>query len=379
MSGPLEGIRVVEIAGLAPGPFCGMLLADYGAEVILVERRGAGTSDLEASTALLNRGKSSIAVDLKDPRGVDVFLRLVDTADALIEPFRPGVAERLGVGPTVVLARNPAIVYGRLTGWGQDGPFAAMAGHDINYIALSGALEAIGPEGTPPVAPINYLGDFAGGGMLLALGICAALVERGRSGRGQVIDAAMVDGSALLSTFVHQLRARGRWLEGRAQNGLNGGAHYYGTYECADGKFLAVGPVEPHFYAQLVAWLGFDEGELPDQFDRSEWPEMKRRFAGRLATKSRDEWCESIEGLDVCVAPVLSLAEAPDHPHNRARSAFVDVGGIVQPAPAPRFGRTSATIAGPPPTPGESTAAVLTTLGLDADEISELVSAGIVG
>lgn len=363
----------MEIAGIGPGPFCAMMLADMGADVVRVDR-AQGVSGLPGNNSfdLINRGRRSVGVDLKNPDGVEVVLRLVDQADALIEGFRPGVAERLGVGPDVCLERNPRLVYGRMTGWGQDGPMAQAAGHDINYISLAGALEPIGRAGERPMPPLNLIGDFGGGGMLLAYGIVCGLLEAKQSGHGQVVDAAMVDGAAVLMTFIHGLRAMGFWEDGRGTNLLDTGAWFYEVYETADGKFVSVGSLEPQFYAELLRLSGLDQDDLPAQMDRSTWPAMKERIAEVFKTKTRDEWCSLMEGTDVCFAPVLSMEEAPDHPHNRARGTFIEVGGVTQPGPAPRFSRTAAEIKGPPPIPGQHTDEVLGEWGFSPDEILKL-------
>ncbi|WP_436520343.1 CaiB/BaiF CoA transferase family protein [Actinoplanes sp. HUAS TT8] len=343
----LTGVKVVELAGLAPGPFGCMVLADLGADVVLVERPG-GTGPFVPPNGPLQRGRRTVTLDLKSPDGLAGLLALVEKADVLVEGYRPGVAERLGFGPETCEKINPRIVYGRMTGWGQDGPLARAAGHDIDYLAVAGALDPIGRAGERPHAPINLLADFAGGGMLLAVGVLAALLERERSGLGQVVDAAMVDGSALLTTFLHGMLATGTWRGGRGENLLDGGAPFYDTYRAADGGHLAVGALEPQFYAALLKGLGLDDDpDLPGQFERRRWPELRDAFTERFAARTRDEWAETFAGLDACVSPVLTPAEAPGHPHNRARSAFVEVGGVVQPAPAPRFGRTPASVPEP--------------------------------
>jgi alpha-methylacyl-CoA racemase len=345
-AGPLVGLKVVELAGLAPAPFATTVLADLGADVVRVDRAKPGFDVLVFPNDPLSRSRRWIGVDTKQPAGRDVVLRLIDDADVLIEGFRPGVTERLGLGPDVCLERNPGLVYGRVTGWGQDGPLAQTAGHDINYIGLAGALEPIGRAGERPVPPLNLLGDFGGGGMLLAMGVLAALVERAGSGRGQVVDASMVDGAALLTTGLHGLRNIGLWNKGRGNNMLDGGAPFYDTYQASDGGYLAVGSLEPQFYAALLKGLELDDDpDLPGQFDVKAWPELRRRFTERFLTKTRDEWAAIFEPLDACVSPVLSLTEAPAHPHNQARNAFISVDGVTQPAPAPRFART------PPATP----------------------------
>ena len=374
--GPLAGIRVVELAGIGPGPFAAMLLADLGAEVLRVDRPAASRP---AWPTVLARGRRSVAVDLKHPDGPGVVLGLVDAADALVEGFRPGVAERLGIGPDPCLARNPRLVYGRVTGWGQDGPWRLAAGHDVDYVALAGALHPIGQAGGPPVPPLNLVGDFGGGGMLLALGVVAALLEASRSGRGQVVDAAMVDGAALLTTQFHELLAAGLWREERGANLLDGGAPFYGVYETADGRHLAVGALEPQFWAELLERLGLDAAELPAQLDRNGWPELRERLAALFRTRPRDEWCELLAGTDACVAPVLGLGEAPAHRHNRARGTFVDVGGVVQPAPAPRFSRTPPDLPQPPARAGEHTDQALADWGVAPEEVARLRAAGAIG
>ncbi|GAC1536732.1 MAG: CaiB/BaiF CoA-transferase family protein [Acidimicrobiales bacterium] len=380
-TGPLAGLRVVELAGIGPGPFAAMVLADFGAEVVRVDRAGSVRGgDPDAPPPLLwDRGRRSIGVDLKHPDGVETVLRLVDQADAFIEGFRPGVAERLGLGPDVCCGRNARLVYGRMTGWGQQGPYAPTAGHDINYIALAGALEPIGRAGEPPLPPLNLIGDFGGGGMLLALGVCAALVEAGRSGKGQVIDAAMVDGAALLTTMIHGFRAMGSWSDERGTNLLDTGAHFYDVYETADGKYVSIGSIEPQFYAELLRLTGLsDDPDFGHQMDRAAWPALKERLKLVFKSRTRAQWCEVMEGTDVCFAPVLSMAEAPDHPHIRDRGTFTEVAGIVQPAPAPRFSRTPASIQRPPSHPGQHTDEVLTEWGFGAEELEALRTSGAV-
>ena len=380
MSGPLEGIRIVELAGLGPAPFAGMMLADAGADVVRIDRfdRATYPPRTEPHVDLLNRGRRSVAVDLKNPEGVEVVLRLASGADGLMEGFRPGVAERLGLGPDVCLARNPRLVYGRMTGWGQDGPMASAAGHDIDYIALAGALEPIGRAGDRPVPPLNLVGDFGGGGMLLAFGMVAAMLSARATGRGQVVDTAMVDGAAALMTMTYTLRAAGAWSDERGTNLLDTGAPFYEVYETSDGGFMAVGAIEPQFYAELLDRLGLADAGLPDQNDKSAWPEMKERFAEVFAGRTRAEWEEVFAGSDACVAPVLSPAEAPDHPHNRQRGTFTEVAGVLQPAPAPRFSATPATIRRPPPNPGQHGDDALADWGFDPDEIDRLRSAGAI-
>jgi len=380
MSGPLQGVRVVEVAGIGPGPFAAMMLADMGAEVIRVDRAQAvrGGDPARPPMDVLARGRRSIGVDLKNPDGVETVLRLVEGSQALIEGFRPGVAERLGIGPQECLARNPALVYGRMTGWGQDGPYASMAGHDINYIALAGTLHPIGRAGGPPVPPLNLVGDFGGGGMLLAFGVACGLLEAGRTGQGQVVDAAMVDGAAVLAAMFHGFTASGIWTEERGTNLLDTGAHFYDVYETADARFVSIGSIEPQFYAELLRLTGLEGEDLPHQMDRSQWAALKERLAAVFRTKTRDEWCSIMEGTDVCFAPVLSLSEAPAHPHNQARRTFVEVGGVVQPAPAPRFSRTEPSVDRPPAHAGQHTDEILAELGLDEADIAKLRAAGAV-
>ncbi len=377
--GPLSGVRVVEIASLAPAPFGCMILSDLGADVLRVDRAERCGPDARQPADPLSRGRRSLGLNLKDPAAVELLLRLIEDADVLVEGFRPGVAERLGFGPRVCAGRNPGLIFARMTGWGQDGPLAATAGHDIDYIAISGALSTVGRAGEPPVPPVNLLGDFGGGGMLLALGILAALVERAGSGLGQVVDAAMVDGSALLTSFVYGLRATGGWQDQRGSNLLDGGAPFYDTYPTADGEFMAVGALEPQFYAALLAGLGLTDAGLPGQHDRAGWPVLRQAFGQAFASRSRAEWEQVFAGTDACVSPVLSLAEAPLHPHAVARHAFVDVNGLTQPAPAPRFGRTVAAAPAAPPRPGADTDAVLTTLGLTPPDIADLRARGVIG
>jgi alpha-methylacyl-CoA racemase len=372
--GPLQGIRIVELAGIGPGPFCAMMLADMGAEVLRIDRAQNVTPERPKTPSLdlLNRGRRSVGVDLKHPEGVELVLRLLERADALIEGFRPGVMERLGLGPDVCLGRNPRLVYGRMTGWGQEGPLAHAAGHDINYIGLAGALDPIGRAGGPPVPPLNLVGDFGGGGMLLAYGIACALVERQRSGKGQVVDAAMVDGAAALMTIFHGMRHAGYWSDERGTNLLDSGAPFYDVYETKDAKWVSIGSIEPQFYRELLRLTGLEGEELPRQGDRAGWDATKRRLAQVFRAKTRDEWCAIMEGSDVCFAPVLSMGEAPQHPHNRARGTFVEVAGVPQPGPAPRFGRTPPEIARPPAWPGEHTDEALADWGVSRGEVAKL-------
>ena len=379
MRGPLASLRVVELAGLGPAPFCGMVLADLGATVIRIDRADSvvGGHTVSTQNDLLNRGKRSIGMNLKSPDAVDITLQLVAEADALIEGFRPGVAERLGLGPGQCLARNKALVYGRMTGWGQKGPYAAMAGHDINYIALSGVLDAIG-EAERPVPPLNLVGDFGGGGMVLALGILAAVLAARESGTGQVVDAAMVDGSALLSAMQHSMIAAGTWETQRESNLLDGGAPFYTTYECADGGHVAVGALEPQFYAALVEGLDLAEADLSDQSDRDGWQGLRQVFAQRFREKTRDEWADHFQGTDACVAPVLSMTEAPSHPHNMARQTFVETDGLTQPGPTPRFSDTTLPESQAPVAPGADTDFIMDSLGYSSSQIGMLRLSGTI-
>ena len=379
MSGPLTGMRVVELAGLGPAPFAAMLLADMGAEVVRIDRRErAGSSRAEPHWDLLNRGKRSVALDLKRAEGVEAVLSMVTKADGLIEGFRPGVTERLGLGPDVCLARNPRLVYGRMTGWGQDGPLAQAAGHDINYIALAGALAHIGRRDQAPTVPLNLVGDFGGGGMLLAFGMACAWLEAARSGRGQVVDAAMVDGTAVLMTMLHAFAARGAWSDVRGDNLLDTGAPFYDTYETADGRFVAVGALEPQFYQELMRLTGLDAERFGQQMDRRMWPALRAALAEAFKQHSLAEWCGRMEGSDACFAPVLTMGEAASHPHNRARGTFAEREGIRQPAPAPRFSRTVPELPASPPHPGQDTGAVLRAWGFSEAELDALERAGVV-
>jgi alpha-methylacyl-CoA racemase len=370
--GPLQGIRLLEIAGIGPGPYCAMVLADMGAEVVRVVRPGPGAYGDRPQYDLLSRGRRSICVDLKRPEGADTILRLCERADGLFEGFRPGVMERLGLGPDVCLARNPQLVYGRMTGFGQDGPLAQAAGHDIDYIALAGVLAHIGRAGQPPTPPINLIGDFGGGGLLLAFGMVCALLERVRSGKGQVVDAAMVDGAAALMTIFHGAQQSGFWKDAAGTNMLDSGAPFYDVYETADRKYVAIGAIEPQFFAELLAKLGLDAETLPGQNDPAGWPVLRERFRALFRTRTRAAWCEILEGSDACFAPVLTMAEARAHPHARSRESFVEVGGVDQPRPAPRFSRTDSAVQGPPVAAGANTDEVLSEWGFGAAEIAGL-------
>jgi alpha-methylacyl-CoA racemase len=380
MSGPLEGTRIIELAGIGPSPYTCMLLADAGADVIRIDRHPGATATKSQGPHwdLLARSRRSATVDLRKPAGAALVLDLVQRADALVEGWRPGVAERLGLGPEACWERNPKLVYGRMTGWGQDGPMATMAGHDIDYIALSGALWSVGRHDERPVPPINLVGDFGGGGMMLAFGLVAALLEAQRSGKGQVVDAAMVDGAASLMTMTFAFHQLGWWLEDRGVNILDTGAPFYEVYETADGRWFAVGAVEAQFYAELIKVMGLEDEDLPAQMDRDKWPDMKKRFADVFRTRTRDEWAELFEGTDACGAPVLSPWEAHKHPQNAARGTFVEVAGITQPAPAPRFSRTPSQVRCPPPVAGQDTDEVLGAWGVGNDRLERLRSQGVI-
>lgn len=378
--GPLKGVRVVEMASIGPAPFAVMMLADMGADVIRVDRTkpGRGLLAFDPRKELMNRSRQSVAVDLKSDTGKEVVLDLIERADILIEGYRPGVMERLGLGPDVCHARNPKLVFGRMTGWGQEGPLAHTAGHDINYIALSGVLHSIGRKGEAPTIPLNLAGDFGGGGMMMAFGVLAAYIEAQKSGQGQVVDTAMVDGSSLLMTFLHGMRALGLQTDERGSNLLDGGSPFYDVYETKDGKYISIGPIEGHFYQELIQRIGHgDDPLLQNQLNMPQFEEMRAKLAEIFHTKTRAEWTELLEGTDVCFAPVLSMSEAPDHPHAQARNAFVDVEGITQPAPAPRFSRTPGGIKNPPPHPGEHTRARLEDWGFDSARIEQLLSDGV--
>ena len=375
-------MRIIEIAGIGPGPFAAMLLADMGAEVIRIERASAvrGPAPDTPHYDVLLRGRRNVAIDLKHPEGIATLLDLVESADALIEGFRPGVMERLGIGPDECLARNPKLVFGRMTGWGQEGPYAQAAGHDINYISLSGALAHFGPEGEAPVAPLNMVGDFGGGGMFLAFGVVCALLEAQRSGQGQVVDTAMVDGSAVLMSMFWSFRETGMFDENsRGTNLLDGGAHFYGVYECSDGEYISIGSIEPQFYAELLRLTGLEGDEqFAKQMDPSEWPALKVRLTELFAQKTRAEWCEIMEMTDVCFAPILTMSDAAEHPHNIERETFIELGGMQQPAPAPRFSRTTPEVTVLPAHAGQHTQEVLADWGIGEERISTLLAEGAV-
>ncbi|THD77593.1 MAG: CoA transferase [Phenylobacterium sp.] len=371
--GPLTSLKIVEFAGIGPGPFCGMLLSDLGADVVRIDRkggRGGAPSDVTA------RGRRSVALDLKSPAAVEACLKLMDEADAILEGFRPGVMERLGLGPEVALKRNPRLVYGRMTGWGQTGPYARAAGHDMNYIAITGALAAIGTE-DKPVPPLNLVGDFGGGALYLAFGLLAGVVHARQSGQGQVIDCAMSDGAASLMAMFYGFKASGMWKDGeRRANMLDGGAHFYDTYQCADGRWISIGSIEPQFYALLLEKTGITDPDFQRQHDRAAWPQLREKLAAVIATKTQAQWTEIMAGTDVCFAPVLTLEEAPKHPHNAARQTFVEVAGVTQPAPAPRFSATPGVIQGPPPRIGAHDREALSDWGFTAGDIEALAKAG---
>ncbi len=371
--GPLQGLKVLEMAGIGPGPFCAMMLADMGAEVVRIDRLNQKGTGHRGN--VLNRGRRSIALDLKNPAAVETVLRMVADADALIEGFRPGVMERLGLGPEVCLARNPKLIFGRMTGWGQSGPLAQTAGHDINYISIAGALGAMGYSDRPPAPPLNLVGDFGGGAMYLLTGILAALHERTNSGQGQVIDAAMTDGTASLLSPFFGLMEMGMWTADRQANKLDGGAHFYGSYECSDGKYISIGSIEPQFYALLLEKCEIEDEDFLAQHDQSAWPQLKEKLVKLFLTKTRSEWSNLMEGTDVCFAPVLDLGEAPCHPHNVARDTYVEFDGVTQPAPAPRFSRTQSEIKSSAAMVGEHTEQILTDWGYSESEIERLRAA----
>jgi alpha-methylacyl-CoA racemase len=370
--GPLSGLKVLEFAGLGPAPFCGMLLSDLGADVVRIDRKGSGRDSPAEVTA---RGRRSVALDLKSPAAVEACLTLMEGADGLIEGFRPGVMERLGLGPDIALARNPRLVYGRMTGWGQTGPYARAAGHDMNYIAISGALAAIGTE-DKPVPPLNLVGDFGGGALYLAFGLLAGVIHARATGQGQVIDCAMSDGAASLMAMFYGFKAAGVWGEGRRSNLLDGGAHFYDTYRCACGRWISIGAIEPQFYQLLLEKTGITDPQFQRQMSRQAWPELREKLAAVIATRTRDDWCALMDGTDVCFAPVLTMEEAPAHAHNVARQTFVEVAGITQPAPAPRFSATPGAIQGPPPKIGADNDAALADWGFSAEAIAALKDVG---
>lgn len=383
MTGPLHGLKVVEMVGLGPSPFCAMLFADMGAEVIRIDRSKVTDDNStamppESRFDVTSRGRRSLAIDLKKPHAAETVLQLIDRADVVIEGFRPGVMERLGLGPDVCLARNPKLVFGRMTGWGQHGPLAHAAGHDINYIALSGALHAIGRPEEPPIVPLNYVGDFGGGAMFLAFGVLCALLEAKKSGQGQVVDAAMTDGSALLSAMMYGFKAAGSWSNQRGENLLDGGAPFYDTYTCADGKYVSIGAIEPQFYSLLMQLCGIEDPAFETQMDTHCWPMLKYRLADAFRMKTRDEWRALLEGTDVCFAPVLNWDEAPEHPHNRARETFITIDGVIQPAPAPRFSRTRPQVPDAPATAGAHSEAILQDWGISSEVIKHLIQAGTI-
>lgn len=382
MSGPLTGYKIVEFAGIGPGPFCSMLLSDMGAEVLRLDRTEDAGLGIPSDTkyALLNRGRRSVALNLKKKEAVETALKLIEKADGLIEGFRPGVMERLGLGPDVCLKRNPKLVYGRMTGFGQEGPIAQAAGHDINYIAMAGALHMIGREGAKPTPPLNLVGDFGGGALYLAFGMVCGLLEAQKSGKGQVVDTAMVDGAAHLTTFVYGMLPTGRWdAAQRGTNILDSGAPWYDVYETKDGKYVSIGSIETKFYAELMRLTGLDNEDLPKQWDKAGWPKLRARFTEVFKQKTRDEWCEVMEGSDVCFAPVLSPLEVAKHPHNKLRGTFIEVEGVTQPGPAPRFSRTKAAVQRPPARPGQHTDEALKDWGFAAKDIDSLRAAGAVG
>lgn len=370
--GPLSGLKVLEFAGLGPGPFCGMLLSDLGADVVRIDRKGSGRDSPAEVTA---RGRRSVALDLKSPAAIEACLTLMESADGLIEGFRPGVMERLGLGPDIALARNPRLVYGRMTGWGQTGPYAKAAGHDMNYIAISGALAAIGTE-DKPVPPLNLVGDFGGGALYLAFGLLAGVIHARATGQGQVIDCAMSDGAASLMAMFYGFKAAGLWGEGRRSNLLDGGAHFYDTYRCADGQWISIGAIEPQFYQLLLEKTGITDPQFRRQMSREDWPHLREKLAAVIATRTRDDWCALMDGTDVCFAPVLTMDEAPAHAHNAARQTFVEVAGVTQPAPTPRFSVTPGAIQGPPPKIGADNDAALADWGFPAEAIAGLKDEG---
>ena len=370
--GPLTGLKIIEFAGIGPGPFCGMLLSDLGADVVRIDRKGQGRGSAADITA---RGRRSVGLDLKNPASIETCLKLFETADVVFEGFRPGVMERLGLGPDVALKRNPKLVYGRMTGWGQFGPYAQAAGHDMNYIAITGALHAIGTE-DKPIPPLNLVGDFGGGALYLAFGILAGVIKARETGEGQVIDCAMSDGAASLMAMFYGFKASGAWTESRRSNLLDGGAHFYDTYQCSDGKWVSIGSIEPQFYALLLEKTGISDPAFKAQMDRGAWPDLKAKLAAVIATKTQSEWCALMEATDVCFAPVLDLDEAPKHAHNVARQTVVEIAGVTQPAPAPRFSKTPGAIQGPPPAIGAHDQEALRDWGFSEADVSALKANG---
>jgi alpha-methylacyl-CoA racemase len=370
--GPLSGLKIVEFAGIGPGPFCGMLLSDLGADVVRIDRKGQGRG---SPSDVTSRGRRSVALDLKKPEAVETCLKLMEKADGIIEGFRPGVMERLGLGPDVALKRNPSLVYGRMTGWGQTGPYAQAAGHDMNYIAITGALHAIGTK-DKPVPPLNLVGDFGGGALYLAFGLLAGVIQARGTGKGQVVDCAMSDGAASLMAMFYGMKGAGIWKEERRANLLDGGAHFYDTYQCSDGKWVSIGSIEPQFYALLLEKTGISDPDFQRQHDRAIWPDLREKLAAVIARKTQAEWTEIMGGTDVCFGPILDLDEAPKHPHNVARKTFVEVAGVVQPAPAPRFSATPGAIQGPPPAIGAHDREALSDWGFSEAEIQGLKGVG---
>ncbi|MDH4384101.1 MAG: CaiB/BaiF CoA-transferase family protein [Caulobacter sp.] len=372
--GPLSGVKIIEFAGIGPGPFCGMLLSDLGADVVRIDRKGPGRS---SPADVTSRGRRSVALDLKNPASIETCLKLMESADGVIEGFRPGVMERLGLGPDVALKRNPKLVFGRMTGWGQFGPYAQAAGHDMNYIAITGALHAIGTT-EKPIPPLNLVGDFGGGALYLAFGLLAGVIHARATGQGQVIDCAMSDGAASLMAMFYGFKGAGAWKDERRSNLLDGGAHFYDTYQCADGKWISIGSIEPQFYALLLEKTGITDSEFKNQMDRDAWPSLKAKLAEVLATRTQAEWCAIMDATDICFAPVLTLDEAPRHAHNVARETFVTLEGVVQPAPAPRFSATPGAVQGPPPKIGAHNAEALGEWGFSEAEIAGLAAAGAI-
>jgi alpha-methylacyl-CoA racemase len=381
VGGPLTGLKIVELGGIGPGPLAATLLSDLGADVVRIDRRipsGLGVPR-PSRFDLLRRGRKSVAVDLKKPAGIELILSLIESADVLLDPFRPGTLEKLGLGPDACWRQNARLVYARMTGWGQSGPLSQAAGHDINYLALSGALHAIGPGGGKPVPPLNLLADMGGGGMFLAVGVLAAVYEASRSGKGQVVDVSMVEGVALLAAGNYGLQAAGLWKNEREANIIDGGAHFYATYETGDGRYISVGAIEAKFYQILLEKIGLADAELPEQMDQTQWPRMREMFAEIFASKTSTEWCELMEGSDACFAPVLRFDEAPSHAHNMERGSFIELDGVTQPGPAPRFSRTIATVDSPPPDLGMDTESALQDWGIETSRIDQLMATDVIG